>query len=294
MGSAQESVRTATNVAAARLFRTSEVARILGTSPSRVRRQVHAGLCHPSRKGLAFRFTFQDLVLLRTARGLLAAGVAARRVHRTLAAVTRRIGDKPMSGLRFHAVGSRIVVQDGATAWTPDDGQLLFAFELADLARAAGVGSSARPTHLPRRTPRELRRRAGDWFDRGVALEQAGDAEAATDAYRKALALEEGHADAATNLGRLLHTEGRLNEAAKLYRRALATDPADAVAHYNLALVLEDLGRPKAAVQHYRKAVNAAPDFADAHYNLARLFEGLGRHVDAVRHFLMYSTLTEG
>lgn len=293
MGSAQAAIRNTADDASARLYRTAEVARILGTSPQRVRRLVRAGLCRPSRKGLAFRFSFQDLVLLRTARGLLSAGVAARRVHRSLAAVARGLGGKPLSGLRFHAVGNRIVVQEGNTAWTPEDGQLLFAFQLAALARAAGVGSAG-PTRLPDRSEREQRRRAAEWFDRGVSLEQANDAEAAAGAYRRALEVQPDHGDAATNLGRLLHGEGRLREAARLYRRALATDPGDAIAHYNLALVLEDLGRPAAALRHYRRAVAAAPEFADAHYNLARLFEGLGRHVDAVRHFLMYSTLTQG
>ena len=288
----QKSLRVATEGSKPRLYRTIEVARILGTTPSRVRRQVHAGLCHPSRKGHAFRFTFQDLVLLRTARGLYAAGVPTRKVHQALAAVTRRLGDKPISGLRFHAVGRRIVVQDGTTAWSPENGQLLFAFQLEDLARRAGVGTG-RPTPLARRPP-DSHRKAADWFDRGVALEHAEDMEAASDAYRRALELDAGHGDAAVNLGRVLHGEGRLREASRLYRRALATNANDAVAHYNLALVLEDLGRPKAAIQHYRKAVAVAPDFADAHYNLARLFEDIGRHVDAVRHFLMYSTLTDG
>lgn len=275
------------------MFRTIEVARILGTSPSRVRRQVHAGVCEPTRKGIAFRFDFRDLVLLRAAGRLLASGVSARRLLRTLARVRRRVAAVDLPGLRFHLLGRNVIVHDGETAWDPEDGQLLLSFEVAELARPAG-GNASPPTALADRSPADRKRRADDWFERGVALERADDAAAAEAAYRRALESDPDHGDAATNLGRLAHADGRLREASRLYRCALRNDPSDAVAHYNLALVLEDLGTPKSAIRHYRKAVAVAPEFADAHFNLARLYEDCGRHVDAVRHFLMYSTLTSG
>jgi len=280
--------------AASRVFRTKEVARILAISPSRVRRHVHAGLCTPSRKGLAFEFTFQDLVLLRAAQGLLKLGISPQKVHRTLATVARRADARPLSSLRFHAVGKKIVVQDGSTAWNSESGQLLFGFHVAELARAARV-SATPPTLLARRPAAAQRdEQAADWFERGVALEHADDTTAAAAAYHKALEFDPEHGDATVNLGRLLHQQGSIGAAARLYRRALEIDPEDAVAHYNLALVLEDQHRPTAALSHYCKAVEIAPAFADAHYNLARLYEERGRHADAARHVLLYSKLTKG
>ncbi len=272
-----------------RLYRTKDVARILGISPSRVRRHVHAGLCQPRRSGHAFEYTFRDLVLLRSARGLLAAGVSTRRVHRALGKTLRALGDHPLSTLRFVAENGEILVREGDAAWEPESGQLLFAFRLDELART-GSRRSERVTQLSKR---ERHRRASEWFARGVTLESVDDNGAAAEAYRKALDFDERHGDAAINLGRLLQQEGRLREAARLYRAALAIDPADAIAHYNLALVMEDQHRPEIAVKHYRKALELVPDFADAHYNLARLFEDLGRHADAVRHFLIYSKIEE-
>lgn len=280
-------------VQATRRLRTREVARLLGTSPSQVRRFVHAGVCRPSRRGRAFEFSFQDVVLLRSAQGLLASGLSSRRVRRALGEVARRLGERPLSSLRFRAFGNRIVVHEGSHAWNSESGQLLFSFEPRELARNAEV-ITPRQSPFTRGERRSPERNAGDWFERAVALEEAGDIAAAAEAYRKVLALEPGFVDASVNLGRVLHQQGRLSEAAVLYRRALAGDPCDAVAHYNLALVYEDQSQPNLAIEHYRRALDAAPDFADAHYNLARLFEERGRHADAVRHMLQYSKLTAG
>jgi len=242
----------------------------------------------PARRGTAFEFSFQDVVLLRSAQGLLDAGVPARRVRKALADVTKRLGSRPPSSLRFHAVGRRIIIDDGATTWNPETGQLLFSFRPADLKRA-----TAAPAALPRAKSAAVTAPV-DWFERAVDLEEAGDPVAARDAYRKVLQADPAHSDACVNLGRLLQQAGNLGEAAALYRRAIATDARDAVAHYNLALVLEDQQRPTQAIEHYQKAVRIAPDFADAHYNLARLFEQRGRHADAVRHLIMYSKLNDG
>lgn len=281
---------------AARVFRTTEVARILGISPRRVRAYVHLGVCRPQRYGNAFQFSFQDLVLLRSAGGLLRAGVPARSVHRALGRVGRMLGERPLSSLRFGVAGGKVVVSDGHSSWNPDDGQLVFAFRVGELERASrreeGVASIA-PQRAPGLNAIQREQQAGHWFERGMDLEHAGDHEAAAEVYRKVLEVEPRHADAAVNLGRLLHQDGRLAEAARLYRIALAVDAADAVAHYNLALVLEDQHRPAVALRHYQQAVAQQPEFADAHYNLARLLEDLGRHAEAVRHLLAYSALTK-
>lgn len=281
---------------AARVFRTVEVARVLGLSPKRVRAYVHIGICRPQRRGNAFEFSFQDLVLLRAARGLLGAGVPARSVHRALGKVGARLGSRPLSSLRFGVVGKQIIVSDGQSSWQPEDGQLLFGFRVAEIERAVRKVDTIAPSPPQKQsslTPRQRDQQANHWFERGLDLEHAGDHEGAARAYRKTLEFEPRHADACVNLGRLLHQEGRLGEAARLYRAALAVDASDAVAHYNLALVLEDQRKPQVALTHYRRAVVLQDDFADAHYNLARLLEELGRHTEAVRHLLTYSALTK-
>src|SRR5512143_2674601 len=122
----------------AEVFRTAEVARILGVAPARVRGIVRAGLCRPTRHGRALEFSFQDLVLLRAAHGLLRADISPRRVRHALSELATQLPpDRPRSGVRIYADGRRVVARDGGTAWQPDSGQVVFAFEVDELARAA-------------------------------------------------------------------------------------------------------------------------------------------------------------
>jgi len=279
----------------ARVFRTAEVARILGVAPQRIRAVVRHGLCHPSRQGRAYAFSFQDLVRLRAAHGLLRAQVPPRRVQRALAELTRQLPpDRPLSGVRIYADGRHVVVRDGRTTWQPESGQIVFTFDVDDLARAAGIViavGDTRPRKPPRREPPQ---NALAWFERGLRLERKQDRAGALAAYRRAIDIDPEMADAYINLGRLTHEDGDPTEAARLYHLALGCAPDDAIAHYNLALALEDLRHPAAAISHYRQAITLDAEFADAHFNLGRLLERLGRRTQAIRHLLAYKQLTEG
>ena len=71
-------------------YTTRDVARLLGLSEAQVRSQARVGYLFPDRGARnAYRFSFQDLVLLRAARALTEARVAPRRIHRALRALQR-------------------------------------------------------------------------------------------------------------------------------------------------------------------------------------------------------------
>jgi tetratricopeptide (TPR) repeat protein len=277
-------------------FRTAEVARILGLSPRRVRDLVHAGLCKPGRAGREFRFSFQDLVMLRAARGLLRQKVSGRRVRAALRELRRQLPEgRPITGVKVYAEGTGVTARHGSTAWQPDSGQLVFLFDVDQLARRARVVAPAYPKKRPTKDPASPRgtRSAPFWFERGLLLEERHDLIGAAAAYRSAIEVDPRLADAYINLGRIVHQGGDPAEAARLYHAALSAAPDDAVAHYNLALALEDQDHRREAIAHYERAVAVQPDFADAHFNLSRLFERLGMHRQAVRHLLLYKKLTE-
>ncbi|HEV2845486.1 MAG TPA: tetratricopeptide repeat protein [Thermoanaerobaculia bacterium] len=268
-------------------YSTKDVAALLGLPPERVRSYVRAGFLAP-RQGPRgeYYFSFQDLVLLRTAKGLLAARVPRRRVKLALQKLREQLpGDQPLTGVRISAEGHHVVVRDGHDLWNPESGQKLFDFELAELAREA----SSLPLRTPA-APEDKPATAEDWFDRGGELEEDSPEEAIA-AYRKALELDSGLADAHLNLGRILHDRGELAEAEASYRAALAARPDDATAAYNLGVALQDLGRPRDAVQAYETAVSLDRSFADAHYNLSGLYEELGEPEAAFRHLRTYRTL---
>ena len=78
-----------------------------------VRSYARAGFLEPDRGSRGeYRFSFQDLVLLRTAKGLMAARIAPRKVRRALVKLKRQLPTgRPLSGVQIIAEGERIVVR---------------------------------------------------------------------------------------------------------------------------------------------------------------------------------------
>lgn len=80
-------------------------------------RYAHPALiCHPSRgNNRECRFTFQDLVLLRTAHGLQAVHIPPRKILHSLRHLRATLPDElPLTGLRVAAVGNEIAVREGS------------------------------------------------------------------------------------------------------------------------------------------------------------------------------------
>lgn len=272
-------------------YGTRDVALLFGLPARRIRRFVASGILTPGRDARgAFRFSFQDLVLLRAARELVAARVPAKRIHRVLRHLAHQLPiGRPLSGLRITADGDRVLVRDGGVSWNPESGQVQFDFLVSDIAaRVAPLARrrAARALEPGREMP------AADWYRLGYDLEACAPSQA-IDAYGRCLALEPAHTGALVNLGRLLQSASRLPEAEARYRGAMEADPRHAVAAFNLATVLEELNRPKEAVDAYQRALQLDPDLRDAHYNLALLKEQLGDHAGAVRHLRACRLLKE-
>lgn len=263
-------------------YSTREVATLLGLSQAQIRSCARAGFVVP-REGSRgeLLFSFQDLVLLRTAKALLAARIPRRRIRLALEKLHAQLPQgQPLTAVRISAQGHHVVARDGGEAWHPESGQTLLDFDVADLAREAAALE-----------PRRLAPQAADLYERGVALE-AGDPAAAATAYRQALAIDPGLADAHLNLGRLLHEGGDPASAESHYRLALAADPGDALAAYNLGVALQDQRQPRAAADAYEQAISLDPTLADAHFNLSGIYEELGEKAAAFRHLRTYRSLT--
>lgn len=133
---------------------------------------------------------------------------------------------------------------------------------------------------------------AEDWFEAGLDLEAVDPVEA-IEAYERAVALDDAHADAHLNLGRLLHEGGRLDDAERHYRAAVQADPGHARAAYNLAVVREDRGQHAEAIESYEAAVRLDPSLAAARVNVAALLEAAGREAEALRHLAACKRLVD-
>lgn len=271
-------------------YSAKEVARLLDMSVGQVRSYARAGFLEPDRGSRGeYRFSFQDLVLLRTAKGLMAARIPPRKVRRALCELKRQLPTgRPLSGVQIVAQGERIVVRQGGEIWNPESGQRQFDFEVSEIASKV---SPAACEALDEARQSETQLDAEDWFKLGTELEVPAPDEA-REAYRRALELEPGHVDARINLGRLLHEARQLYAAESHYRLALADRPKDSTALFNLGVVLEDLERPGEAVVAYRRTIEVDPACADAYFNLARLFERAGDSQAALRYLKIYRKLT--
>jgi tetratricopeptide (TPR) repeat protein len=279
------------------MYSVREVATVLGVKPSRLRGYLRAGLVTPERGERGeLRFSFQDLVLLRKAEGMVTRRVPAQRVHAAFRLVRERVAEGvPAHRMQVEAEGRTVVVSDGERRWEPWSGQVVFDFGGPRPDPVAGQLHELRPPPPPVPPPdadsRDLS--ADDHYERGYALEEAGESAGAMLEYRRAIERDGQHADAHVNLGRLLHEAGKPFEALAHYRVALSARPEDATAAFNLGVALEDLDRLGEAIEAYQRALSVAPDTADAHYNLARLFEQTGQSEAAIRHLLVYRRLTK-
>jgi tetratricopeptide (TPR) repeat protein len=271
-------------------YTTRQVAEILGLTEERVRSFARAGLLDPARgPGNSLRFTFQDIVLLRAAKGLLDQEVPARRVRAALLSLRAQLPQgRPLSAVRVSAAGERVLVRDQDTEWEPETGQVALDFSVRELA--VRVEPFAPDLERPDADDPELS--ADDWYDAALDLEAVSLDKART-AYRRAIGLDPGHAEAHLNLGRLLHETGDLAGAESHYRQACAARPDSALAAFNLGVALEDRGEARAAMAAYRRALKLDADLAEAHFNLGRLCEGIGDKSGALQHLARYKRILE-
>lgn len=274
-----------TTAGAASPYTVRRVQQMLGISRAAIQRMVSAGFVTPTRGARnELRFSFQDLMLLRTAHGLQEAQISPRKILRSLRTLRAALPEElPLTGMRITAVGTDVAVRDRLGTWEAGSGQMLLDFEVA--AVDGNLAFLAPGPGLPAATegPQQL-------FARAEALE-GSDAAQAEAAYRAVLAAEPGHVDAYVNLGALLCDQQRYEDAVQLHELALSRCPASALLYFNYAIALEELGRVRPAALNYERSLQLDPDFADAHYNLGRLKETFGDARGALRHLNAYRRL---
>ena len=264
----------------------ADVERLLRLPRATIRAFVAAGFVTPA-KGPRSRwlFSFQDLIVLRTAQALAAANVPTRRLTQSMRELRRHLPDAmPMTGLSIGAEGAHVVVKEGGARWQAESGQYLLAFD--------GDPASGALSVIERPHPEGTQVRRG-WLDEAAVLEE-DDPEAAMRVYEKALSAQPALLEAWINLGRLLHERRRFVKAEEVYRNAMKECGSDPVLLYNLGVLLHDLERTDEAIAAYEAALRANPDLADCHYNLALLYEERSRPKDAIRHMARYRVLAAG
>ena len=289
-GAAAGAIGSTSSAAPETPFTLRTVAETLSLGRGAIVALIDAGFLAPTRGPRnEYLFSFQDMVLLRTAHQLRAARVSPQRMLRSLKQLRAQLpAALPLSGLRIQAIGNDVAVREGTAQWAAESGQGLLDFEVQ------GSGVSVlflQRVPLPETRPAPpVVQTAEAWFQLGEALE-ANDPAGAEAAYRAALAEAPGRVDAYLNLGAMLCDKGRCGDALLLYEVALEHWPDEALLHFNAAIALEDQQRHREALSRYERCLVLEPDLADAHFNAARLHEKLGQTQAALRHYSAYRRL---
>ena len=286
---------------------------MLGLSPARLQAYVKAGLLCPQRgHDGELRFSFQDLLLLRTAEGLVTERLPPRRVRDALQRLRRRLPvEQPLTGIQLGTEGGHVVVRDGTTAWRADSGQGLLTFSdptasirpehahegtaIAELRPATSVAQSGEESGVehPRIDGDGPQPTADDLYQLGCSLrgQRAGGrarrlpSGAGAGPPPRRHAREPGAADA--------RVRGPLVRRGAL-PRGLGAAPGRRDRPFQPGVVLEDRGRPDAALEMYEATLAVDPANADAHFNAARLHDSAGHYEAALRHLREYRNLTGG
>jgi tetratricopeptide (TPR) repeat protein len=229
-----------------------------------------AGYLTPPASEGRTRYSFQDLLILRTAGALKQADIAEPKIIAALGNIRATLPPGSLLNTLALDAGDTWVTSPGRSRGQPPKS-----------AAAAATGTAAFGSTASRR---KALLEAQAHYARGHQLEES-DVTAAREAYLNALHAHRDHLEARINLGRLLHLDGELQEAEKVYRQAKTSS---ALLSFNLGILLEDLDREEEAVAAYRDALAQDPTLHDAHFNLSRLHERARRPRDALRHLLAF------
>jgi len=272
-------------------YTTKEVAELIGLNTDQVRHYVRRKLVQPDRGDRGeFRFSFQDVVLLKTAKGLMDASVTTRKAYRALIKLKKELAQvKSLSAVRIYADGTTVVVRDDTQIWEVETGQVQLDFSTQSISvkDVAGNVAEIAEKHVRAATNAEDLD-TDEWYNLGLDLEEL-EPEKAPNAYKQSIRLDPKNADAHVNLGRLYQLGGDLKQAKRHYELALTARPGHQLALYNLGTVFDELEEVVKAADFYQKA----PAIPDAHFNLARIRELEGDEMSARRHMREYRSLLD-
>jgi len=128
-------------------------------------------------------------------------------------------------------------------------------------------------------------------YNLGLALDDKGDLEGAIGEYREAVRLNPGDENAHVNLGSALYKKGNVDAAIAEYQEGLRLNPENDSAHYNLGIALGAKGTFEGAITETRAALRLDPKNPQVHYSLAYWLEKQGEREKALGEYRIAYTL---
>ena len=203
------------------MYTAGEVASLFDVSEGRLRYWDRSGFLSPAgQDGKKKRYTFADLVAVRSAVTLLERGVSLQKVRKLVATLREKmpIGTHPVSTMRIMSDDKTVIIAQDECEYEAHTGQLLMDFKVEIIEEAV-------VTKLPNREE-GAEKSAFDWYLEGCSLDEDEHTFAAAEqAYHQAIHLDPSLANAYTNLGNLLFRSGASDDARALYEKATEVDP---------------------------------------------------------------------
>ena len=109
------------------------------------------------------------------------------------------------------------------------------------------------------------------FYNLGAAYVATGNVAAAEDAYRQAIQIDPGFAEAHTNLGNIFFKSGRYEEARQAYGDAIQADSSALNARAALGWVAYTFHREEEARTHWENVLAISPDHPSALAGMDRL-----------------------
>ena len=126
------------------------------------------------------------------------------------------------------------------------------------------------------------------YYNLALALQTLGKDDEALANYREAARLNPNFAEAHNNLGNIFQKRQQLENAQQSYERALAINRGLVQAQFNLGLVLKKRGALTPALERFGAACQLAPGYTEAWSNLCDLLLALKRKEEWLQAFLAW------
>jgi tetratricopeptide (TPR) repeat protein len=124
-----------------------------------------------------------------------------------------------------------------------------------------------------------------DWFEKGVAFNDAGNHKQAIEAYSRAIELDPKYARAFIFRGIAYAFLGNYRQAIKDYDRAIELDPKDAYSWGARGTAYSALGDNRQGIKDFDKAIELQPKFALPFYSRGFAYKALGDNRQAIKDF---------
>jgi DNA-binding transcriptional MerR regulator len=262
-------------------FSTRAAARILAVSPDRIRYWVKRRLVNPTaRLGHKYRFAFNDLLVMRLAKELLAERRHLGSIQRCFQRAREFIApERPLTSLKMLNDDGRIVVSEGGVLIEADSGQLMLDFRRE---RPSGkIDDRFGPARVRERFE-EARRVAEEDPLRALTI------------YSELVGREPGNFEAHMRLATLLERDGDVIGALRHLLGAAAIVPASSEVHLRLGLLYRRRGEQHLALMSLIRAVECDPTAVEVHRNLAEIYDAMGRKREAQKHLSALHRLIKG